>query len=156
MLETASVKVLEDVAMVSFHNCPDDIRFISGLFDRLSALGVNVDMISQTPSGGGSINISFTIAEKHLNEVLRISGFLKTDVKEMQSSVSSGNCKITIQDPAMKDTPGFASAVFRALCAVGTDLRLLSTSETEISLLIPHAEIGDTLEALKSEIQPSL
>ena len=49
----------------------------------------------------------------------------------------------------MKNTPGMAARVFSAIAASDADIRLITTSEVEISLLVTEADYDTVLEAIE-------
>ena len=59
------------------------------------------------------------------------------------------NHKISVYDPAMKNTPGIAAQVFGAITGTNADIRLITTSEVEISLLVTEADFDTVLAALQ-------
>ena len=67
--------------------------------------------------------------------------------------VSSGNSKITVSDQRMKHTPGIAAAVFAAAARVSTDVRIITTSEDEVSLLVTFADYPETLTAIEQAMR---
>ena len=49
----------------------------------------------------------------------------------------------------MKNTPGIAAQVFGAITGTNADIRLITTSEVEISLLVTEADFDTVLAALQ-------
>ena len=70
----------------------------------------------------------------------------------MDVIVSSVNHKISVYDPVMKNTPGIAAQVFRAISGTDADIRLITTSEVEISLLVTEADFDTVLNALQEAL----
>ena len=64
--------------------------------------------------------------------------------------VSSVNHKIWVRDPAMKNTPGIAARVFNAIAQTDADIRLITTSDIEISLIVTAADFDSVLEAIQA------
>ena len=52
----------------------------------------------------------------------------------------------------MKNTPGIAAQVFRAISGTDADIRLITTSEVEISLLVTEADFDTVLNALQEAL----
>ena len=48
----------------------------------------------------------------------------------------------------MENTPGIAAKIFRAVAEVNTDIRVISTSEVQISLLVTKADFDAVYEAI--------
>ena len=69
----------------------------------------------------------------------------ETDIDVIVSSV---NHKISVYDPVMKNTPGVAAQVFNAISSTDADIRLITTSEVEISLLVTEADFDTVLNAI--------
>ena len=66
--------------------------------------------------------------------------------------VSSGNCKISVNDPGMENCPGVAARIFRCAADVGTDIRLITTSESQISLLVTKSDFDSAYAAIQNVI----
>ena len=52
----------------------------------------------------------------------------------------------------MKNTPGVAAKVLQAAAEVNTDIRLISTSDVEISMLVTAADFEQTLESIEKQM----
>ncbi len=137
-----------DITLITLQNCPSELDFVGKVFQKISQLGVDVDMISLAPTQGTSTSISFTIFDNDLDKILGFTSELheKTNVKAV---VSSGNCKISVYDPNMKTAPGVAAQVFLAASAASSDVRIITTSEVDISLLVTAADFTETMQAVK-------
>lgn len=144
-----SVTLTEDVTLVVLSNTPSDIRFVSRVFDALSQAGVNVDMISQSPAVGDRGSLSFTISGEQLTPALMVIARLRESDPAIQLSISSDNCKIAVIGEEMRNQPGVAADVFRAAAAVHADLRMITTSEVDISLLVTKADAPGALAAIE-------
>ena len=85
--------------------------------------------------------------------VLEIATQLRAENKKIKISVSSGNCKISVSGAEMEGRPGVAARVFKAAADAGCDIRMINTSETEISLLVVKADVDATVAAIKKEFE---
>lgn len=152
MLTVPSITTSSDITLITLQNCPSDLSFIADVFRRIADCGVDVDMISLAPTQGAYTAVSFTISDNALGKVLAFTSELheKSNIKTI---VSSGNCKISVYDQGMKNSPGVAAKVFAAAAAAGTDIRIITTSEVDISLLVTAADFNDALRALESGIK---
>ena len=134
------------ITLVTVQNCPPDVAFCGRVFTRISELGVVVDMISLAPNHGSNMDVSFTINDDDLGEIL---GFLaELREKAIKPIISGGNSKINVYDEKMKDTPGMAAKVFTAASRAGTDLRIVTTSDVDISILVTEADFLKTFTAI--------
>ncbi len=144
------ITVTEDITLITLQNCPADIRFISNVFEQIARQGINVDMISITPPQGAYTSLSFTINDELLGGILEYTSSLREQAGDVKAIVSSGNCKISILDDEMENEPGVAAAVFAAAATVNTDIRIITTSEVQISLLVTKADVDAALEAIRA------
>lgn len=144
-----TITATEEVALVTLRNSPADIRFISHVFGEIAKRDVNVDMISQTTPVGNQISLSFTVSDEQIGAILEICGLLHTETPQIKTDISSGNCKISLSGEAMRSTPGMAAGVFDTLAEIGIDIRMITTSEVDISILIPQTEYADVKNRLE-------
>lgn len=144
-----SICINDDVTLISLCDCPSDITRISEVFAMITEAGIDVDMISQFPPSGVNSGFSFSVSDKDFVAVLSIASVLRSKQPKVKISVSSGNSKITVSGAAMKGTPGVASRVFGALAECCADVRMITTSETEIALLVIKADVHAAVEAIQ-------
>lgn len=154
MLYATKITTTMDITLVTLQNCPSELKFIADVFQKIGELDVDVDMISLAPAHGAYTAVSFTIADNDLDKVLSFTSELheKANVKAI---VSSGNCKISVYDAGMQNAPGVAAEVFQVAAGVQTDIRLITTSEVDISLLVTAADFPETLRALSGKLLPN-
>ena len=65
--------------------------------------------------------------------------------------VSSGNCIISIVDVAMENAPGVAARVFKTLAEANVQIMLITTSESQISVLVTRADFDDAVDSLSRQ-----
>lgn len=148
MQTITNISVREDVALITLRNCPVNMTFIAKVFKMISDSDVNVDMITQSAPLEGSTSVSFSINGNDMGKVLELFAVLRNEYPELKSDISAGNCKISVFGEAMRDIPGVAAKTFDIISKLNVDLRLITTSEVDISVLIPKADFDTTHEAL--------
>lgn len=144
----------DDITLIILQNCPPELSFVSGVFQRIGQLGVDVDMIALAPSQGSNTSISFTISDLDLDKILSFTSELR-DAYKVKAIVSSGNCKISVYDSNMVNAPGLAAQVFSAAASAKADIRIITTSEVDISMLVTSADYPETLKALQDRFHIS-
>lgn len=149
---SATVTSTNEITLLTLQSCPSDMTFISGIFQKIAEIGINIDMISLAPAHGALTSLSFTISDMDLGRILEFTSDLH-DRNNIKTIVSSGNCKISVYDPAMKNTPGMAAKVFAAAASVQTDIRIITTSEVEISLLVTEADFNEALQSVEEAVK---
>ena len=151
MSATTVVSTVDNITLVTLENFPANVNSIAKVFEAIAQCGINIDMISMAPTHGATTGLSFTIADEDLIGILGFTSQLKCET-DIDVIVSSVNHKISVYDTAMKNTPGIAAQVFSAIRSTDADIRLITTSEVEISLLVTEADYDTVLGALKEAL----
>ncbi len=146
-----NIFVTEDVTLFSLCDAPADISHMADVFRMIADAGIDVDMISQFPLSGSNSGFSFTVSDKDFVAVLAIASELRNRSPKTKISVSSGNCKITVSGEEMRGTPGVSAGVFKAVASVDADVRMITTSEIEISMLVVKSDVDEVIDAIKKE-----
>ena len=145
---SAKIQVSSDVTLVTLRNAPADMNFIASVFEDIAALNIDIDMISLSPVQGSSTSVSFTINDDDLMPLLGYTSKLKS--KNIKPIVSSGNSIISLTDNDMADHPGVASKIFRAIADSNIDLRIVTTSQVQVSVLVTDAVFEQAYKALST------
>ncbi len=124
-------------ARITIMDMPDQPGMAAGLFKPLAAEGINVDMIIQGKSGvDGKANISFTVPQADYVKTMKIA-------EEISGKMSAGGvrgneriAKISIIGVGMRNHSGVASKMFETLAAENINIKMISTSEIKISVVI--------------------
>lgn len=133
---TYEVSMTENVTLISLNDSPSDIGVTAKIFEFLSNSGIDVDMISQIPPHASVPCLSFTVNDDDLGKVFAAASRLRELLPEVKLGISSGNSKISVFGEEMRNCPGVASKVFSAIAAVGAEVRMITTSEVDISILV--------------------
>lgn len=145
---SAKITVASDITLVTLHNAPTDMDFIATVFEDIANLNIDVDMISLSPVQGMTTSISFTVQDDDLMTLLGYTSKLKS--KNIRPIVSSGNSIISIADESMENTPGIAGKIFRAIANSKADIRIITTSQVQVSVLVTDAVFEQAYSALST------
>ena len=132
----------EDVARISIIGVPDRPGLAFKIFSKLSAKNINVDIILQSIGRNGTKDISFTVGKSNLKDALdALTPYI--ELIGAASIVHDENvAKVSIVGAGMESHPGVAAEMFEALFEANINIRMISTSEIKISVLIDRAD-GD-------------
>lgn len=145
-----TISITEDVTLITLSDSPADIHFISSIFDCIAEAGISVDMIAQSAPIGDRTSLSFTVSDDDMRKALDVVSSLRISHPSLRPSISSGNVKVSVYSERMRTEPGIASKVFSAAASSDVDIRLVTTSEVDISLLITQPEAETLSEAVKA------
>ena len=119
----------------------------------ISDLNVEVDMIIQNIGADDTTDFTFTV---NRDEYQRVMDFLETRKDELGAKTISGNdriAKLSIIGVGMRSHAGIASRMFRSLSDTGINIRLISTSEIKISVVIDENYLELGVRALHEEFE---
>lgn len=145
-----TITVSDDITLITLQNIPADISFIAEVFEKIAEIGIDVDMISLSPVQSSRTSLSFTIKDDDLVNILSYTS--KLDDGSVKSIVSSGNCKISVNDDAMENCPGVAAKVFARAAKANTEIRLITTSESQISMLVTKSDFDAAFASIQNAL----
>lgn len=145
------ISTVDNITLVTLVGFPAQVDSIATILKSIADYDINIDMISMAPTHGAFTGLSFTISDNDLVDMLTFTTKLKKEM-DVNVIVSSVNHKIAVYDPAMKNTPGIAAKVFEAIAGTKADLRLITTSEVEISLLVTESDFDTVLSAIQNAV----
>lgn len=149
MKTITAITTTENVALVTLSKVPANVSFISQIFDALEEAGVIVDMISQTALTGAYVSISFTADSEDIGKIMELSRRISQNNPSVRPLVSNGNVKVSLYGEEMPNRYGVAAEVFRVLRQCETDVLMITTSATDISLLLDSGSSEQCIDALK-------
>ena len=119
------------------------------LFNHLANHNVNVDIILQSVGRDGTKDISFTIKEDDLDEAVAVlerhrEGSLKCQKIDTEREVA----KVSIVGAGMMSNAGVAAKMFEALYDVGVNIKMISTSEIRVTVLIDEIYVEKAMNAI--------
>lgn len=147
----SSLNITYNVAFITMENLPNNTKLISDIFNTIAGLGINIDMISQAPPFSGSISISFSLPSDDVVKALSALNKYKKDVKEMKIEIDAENTKLQVYGEGMRNIPGVAAKLFTILATEGVEIKLVTTSEVDISYLIYEKDVDRAISSIKKE-----
>lgn len=145
---STKITVEEDITLVTLYNAPADMSFIATVFEEIAQRNIDINMIALSPLQGSKASVSFTVKDDDLMNLFGYTSKLKA--KGIKPVVSSGNSIINIFDEKMEDTPGVAGKIFRAIANSESDIRIVTTSQVQVSVLVTAAVFEQAYTALSS------
>lgn len=126
------------------------------LFNHLARHNINVDIILQSVGRDGTKDISFTVREDDLDEaVATIERHRNGSIKCQKVDVEKGVAKVSIVGAGMMSNAGVAAKMFEALYDVGVNIKMISTSEIRVTVLIDEAHVEKALNAVHEKFLSS-
>jgi len=137
-----------DEAQITLRRVPDKPGIAAALFGPLARANINVDMIVQNISADGTTDLTFTVAKGDLARALHTLESAKADIGFTTLSSDSDVAKVSVIGVGMRSHAGVAATMFKTLSERGINIRVISTSEIKISVLIDAATTELAVRAL--------
>ena len=144
----SGVALAKDEARITLENVPDQPGSSHALFSRLAASGIAVDMIVQNVGQGGRADISFTVPADDLAEALDLSRAVATTLAATGVSHDGELAKVSVVGVGMARAEGVAGRMFTALAREGINVRMITTSEIKISVLVDRKDGPAAVQAV--------
>lgn len=127
---------------VGMYDVTDRPGIASLIFTALADADINVDMIVQTVGVDGKTDLDFTIPSDDLSKCENTMNKFKEDAGKID--YNEAICKVSIVGVGMKSHTGVASKAFTAMGSENINIRIISTSEIKISMIIEekYAELA--------------
>ena len=145
--------VTKDTSFVSISviSLPDRTGMAFKLFSILGAKGISVDVILQSVERDETRDISFTVAESDLERALALLEEHKESIGFRELTVDHDVAKVSIVGSGMISNAGVASRMFGALSDAGVNIRMITTSEIQISVIVSRKDADRAVEAVHDE-----
>ena len=134
-----------DEAKLTVLGVPDQPGIAHLILGPIADANIEVDMIIQNMAPDGkTTDFTFTI---HRNDYARAMEILRTVAKELGASEVSGDekiVKLSLVGVGMRSHAGIASTMFETLAKEGINIRMISTSEIKVSVVVDekYLELG--------------
>lgn len=126
-----------DDVQITLRGVPDRPGVAGSIFGPLAAANINVDMIVQNLSDNSkSTDITFTVSKSDLARAMAALEAVKTELGFAELTSHSDVSKISVIGVGMRSHAGVAATMFKTLAEKGINIRVISTSEIKISVLI--------------------
>ena len=140
---------------VSLIGVKDKPGVAAAIFKPLSKNLINVDMVVQNISANGQeTDLTFTIKTEDLNKTKKII-HQNSNINYRKLLFEKGVSKISIIGVGMITTPGVTFRMFQTLANKKINIKVISTSEIKISVLIDKKNTQKALIALHKEFKLS-
>lgn len=133
-----------DEAQLTINGVPDQPGIAYQILDKVAQANIEVDMIVQNVGADGATDFSFTVHRNDFNKALKL---LEEQAKALGARETKGDnsiVKLSMVGVGMRSHAGVASKMFKTLADEGINIRMISTSEIKVSVVIDekYLELG--------------
>ncbi|MEO7557512.1 MAG: aspartate kinase, partial [Gammaproteobacteria bacterium] len=125
-----------DEAKLTIMGVPDQPGIAYRILGPIAAANIEVDMIIQNVGADGLTDFTFTV---HRNDYDKALDILQQTAQQLGAREVAGDkaiVKVSVVGMGMRSHAGIASTMFQALAAERINIRMISTSEIKISVVV--------------------
>jgi aspartate kinase len=139
--------LVREEARVALNGVPDQPGISHRIFGAIADRNIVVDMIAQSVGRDGRATIGFTVLGTELPPTLRV---LKPLAAELGATVEYDEevSKVSIVGTGMRTHTGVAERMFAALAREDVNLKMITTADIKISVLVDRADGRRALQAV--------
>ena len=135
-LKISGVAKDTNVVRIAIEGVPDEPGISFKVFRALAKKKINVDIILQSVGRNNTNDISFTVAKGDEEEAVRVMKEIGEIIGAEKVSADENVAKVSIVGAGMVSSSGIAALMFEALYDAKINIKMISTSEIKVSVLI--------------------
>ncbi|ACL72376.1 aspartate kinase [Thioalkalivibrio sulfidiphilus] len=134
----------QNEAQLTILGVPDQPGVAYRILGPISDANIEVDMIVQNVGADATTDFTFTVHRNDFDKALGILKGLSAELGARQVSGDPKIVKISLVGVGMRSHAGIASKMFKALAKEGINIRMISTSEIKVSVVVDekYLELG--------------
>jgi len=139
-----------DEAKLTILGVPDQPGTAYAILGAIGDANIEIDMIIQNVAADSTTDFTFTV---HRNDYDRAMAILEKTASALNAREVSGDkaiVKISLVGVGMRSHAGVASKMFKALADEGINIRMISTSEIKVSVVVEEKYLELGVRALHS------
>jgi len=139
-----------DEAKLTILGVPDQPGTAYAILGAIGDANIEIDMIIQNVAADATTDFTFTV---HRNDYDRAMAILEETARALNAREVSGDktiVKISLVGVGMRSHAGVASKMFKALADEGINIRMISTSEIKVSVVVEEKYLELGVRALHS------
>ncbi|MEA3219383.1 aspartate kinase [Immundisolibacter sp.] len=125
-----------DEAQITVAGIPDRPGVASAIFGPIARANIEVDVIVQSIGQDGLTTMSFTVHRNDYPAAMSLLGGIAAELGARSVGGDDQIAKISLVGVGMRSHAGVAATMFDALAAEGINIRMISTSEIKISVIV--------------------
>ncbi|MBS63177.1 aspartate kinase [Salinisphaera sp.] len=154
----SGIAFTQDEAQLTVLGVPDKPGIAYALLGPIGEANIEVDMILQNVSGDSSsdytlTDFTFTVHTRDFDAAKELLEKAAKDLGAREVSGQSGIAKVSLVGVGMRSHANVAARMFKALASENINLRMISTTEIKISIVIETKYLELAVRALHDEFE---
>ncbi|MDD4370307.1 MAG: aspartate kinase [Anaerostipes sp.] len=145
--EISGVAGDDDAARIAILGLEDTPGVAFKVFNVLAKKNVNIDIILQSVGEPGKKDISFTVKQEDADLAVNTLRDYMSEDDYRDIDVTTNVAKVSIVGRGLKDHAGMAARMFEALYEAGVNIRMISTSEIRVTVIVEEKDMVKAMNA---------
>lgn len=138
----------KNVARISILGVEDIPGVLAQVFGALATSGIDVDIIVQSGTQDGKADFAFTVSLTDKDKAIAVVESIRGEVPYREVTSEENLVKVSIVGAGMVSNPGVAAKMFKAIYDLGISIKMVTTSEIRLSVIIAAEPAQDVVRAL--------
>ncbi len=134
--------------LITLKGVPHQIDLMAQIFNRLAQHRISVDMLVQTHAVNGKVDLNFTLPQADLERAQPLLEQLQKELIFSNLDIDQDVVKISVVGIGMRSNLEIGRNLFNTLASHQISVRLLTTSEIKMSVLITKQQTALALNVL--------
>ncbi len=146
----SGIAYARDEAKLTLLGVPDVPGIASKILGPIADARIEVDMIVQNVGADGSTDFTFTVKREDYARARELLDAVSADLDARDVEGDSHIAKVSVVGVGMRSHAGVATRMFDALAAENINIRMISTSEIKISVVVHERYLELAVRAIHS------
>jgi aspartate kinase len=144
----AGIAFNRDEAEINVCGLPDAPGTAYRILKPVSDANIEIDMIVLNAPRDGKTDLSFTVHRDDYVQALRLVKAVLPEFRDAALQSCDRVAKLSVVGVGMRSHAGVATQLFEALAASAVNVRMVSTSEIKITVLVNEGDLERSVKAL--------
>jgi aspartate kinase len=142
-----------DEAKLTVQGVPDRPGIAHRILGPIAAANIEVDMIVQNVAGDKTTDFTFTVNRSDYARAMAVLEQCSVELGAREVTGDTNIVKVSLVGVGMRSHAGIASKMFETLANEGINIRMISTSEIKISVVVDDRYLELAVRALHEAFQ---
>ena len=145
------IDIADNIAFVTIAGLPNDITVLTSIFKAIADEKIILDMITKNVEYANKMSVSFSLPGDDFIKIPTLLKSFKEKMPQISISANTANTKVSVYGQGINSCSGVAADVFDVFSQCGVEMRIATTSEVDISVLIDESAEDEIMEKLKQK-----
>ena len=149
----SGIAFAKDESEIMIRGVKDSPGIAASILGPIGEADIEVDMIVQNVGSDGLADFTFTVNRKDFNKAIQTIEKNKKKMNYQEVSATKNIVKVSLIGVGMRSHAGIAGQMFTCLAKKKINIRMISTSEIKISVVIDQKNLENAVKALHNEFK---